>query len=49
MAMPASSLRWEFTIELSLLRPYPGRLELAARLALILCADDAGCRNLSDA
>jgi multidrug resistance protein MdtO len=37
MVMPASSLRREFTIDLSLLRPYPGRLEFAARLALI-CA-----------
>ena len=37
MAMPADSLRREFIIDLSLLWPFPGRLEFAARLALI-CA-----------
>jgi len=37
MVMPASSLRRELISGLSLLRPFPGRLEFAARLALI-CA-----------
>jgi multidrug resistance protein MdtO len=37
MAMHANNLRREFIIDLSLLRPFPGRLEFAARLALI-CA-----------
>ncbi len=37
MVMHANSLRRELTAVLSLLRPFPGRLEFAARLALI-CA-----------
>src|SRR5712672_2099116 len=37
MAMHAGSLRREFAIDLSLLRPFAGRFEFAARLALI-CA-----------
>src|SRR5258708_23881540 len=37
MVMHANSLRREFIADLSLLRPFPGRLEFAARLALI-CA-----------
>jgi multidrug resistance protein MdtO len=37
MAMPANSLRREFIVDWSLLRPFPGRLEFAARLALV-CA-----------
>src|SRR5882757_5023069 len=37
MVMHADSLRREFIAGLSLLRPFPGRLEFAARLALI-CA-----------
>src|SRR5258707_9572944 len=37
MVMHASSLRRELRASLSLLRPFPGRLEFAARLALI-CA-----------